>query len=114
MIQYGFRSERSTTDCVFLILAVIREERQNHRTISIAFCDLAKAYDSVWRELLYNKLSRIGFGGRVVSLIRSMYYNDNIRLLLPGWLSDPLWFTKGVKQGCLLSPMLFALYVSGL
>ena len=47
VIQYGFRSERSTTDCVFLILAVIREERQNHRTISIAFCDLAKAYDSV-------------------------------------------------------------------
>ena len=86
MIQYGFRSERSTTDCVFLILAVIREERQKHRTISIAFCDLAKAYDSVWRELLYNKLSRIGFGGRVVSLIRSMYYNDNIRLLLPGRL----------------------------
>ena len=113
-VQYGFRSERSTTDCVFIILAVIREARRKHRTISIAFCDLAKAYDSVCRELLYTKLSRIGFGGKVVGLIRSMYYNDCIRLTLPGKLTSPLWFTKGVKQGCALSPMLFALYVAGL
>ena len=52
-VPYGFRSERSTTDCVFVILALIREARRKHRTISIAFCDLAKAYDSVCRELLY-------------------------------------------------------------
>ncbi len=54
-VQYGFRSGRSTTDCVFAILAVIREARRQHRSISIAFCDLAKAYDSICRELLYTK-----------------------------------------------------------
>ena len=113
-VQYGFRSGRSTTDCVFAILAVIREARRQHRSISIAFCDLAKAYDSICRELLYTKLSRIGFGGRVLSLIRSMYFNDNVQLTLTTRLSAPLWFTKGVKQGCSLSPMLFALYVAGL
>ena len=41
-VQYGFRSGRSTTDCVFGILAVIREVKRQHRPISIAFCDLAK------------------------------------------------------------------------
>ena len=113
-VQYGFRSGRSTTDCVFAILAVIREAKRQHRSISIAFCDLAKAYDSICRELLYVKLSRIGFGGKVLSLIQSMYYNDNVQLTLPTRLSAPIWFTKGVKQGCSLSPMLFSLYVSGL
>ena len=53
-VQYGFRSRKSTVDCVFTILAALRK----------AFCDIAKAYDSVFRELLYTKLRSIGFGGR--------------------------------------------------
>ena len=63
---------------------------------------------------MYLKLESIGFGGRVKSLIQSMYYNDCIQIKVKGGLSPPLWFTKGVKQGCVLSPMLFSLYISGL
>ena len=37
-----------------------------------------------------------------------------IRISLGQGLTDPLYFTKGVKQGCSLSPMLFALNISGL
>ena len=43
-----------------------------------------------------------------------MDYNDCVRVRLGKGLSSSLWFTKGVKQGCVLSPLLFALYVSGL
>ena len=46
-VQYGFRKKRSTTDCVFIILAAIRKAKRKHRSISIAFCDIAKVYDSV-------------------------------------------------------------------
>ena len=70
--------------------------------------------DSVCRELLYTKLSNIGFGGKVVSLTQSMYYNDCVRISLLHGLTEPLYFTRGVKQGCSLSPMLFALYISRL
>ena len=112
--QFGFRSGKSTTDCVFLLLAALRKARKKRYQISIAFCDLQKAYDSVDREILYKKLSSVGFGGQVVSLIQSMYYNDSIRVKLGDGLSEQLWFTRGVKQGCCLSPLLFALYVSGL
>ena len=113
-IQFGFRSGRSTTDCVFILLAAIRKAKKHNHTISIAFCDIAKAYDSVNRELLYTKLDAIGFGGRVKAIIQAMYYNDNVRVRIGKGLSAPLWFTKGVKQGCVLSPLLFALYLSGL
>ena len=75
--------------------------------MSIAFCDIAKAYDSVKRELLSAKLDTIGFGGKVKSLIQSMYYNDSVKVRVKGGLTVPLWFTKGVKQGCGLSPLLF-------
>jgi len=63
---------------------------------------------------MYLKLDSLGFGGSVKSLIQSMYFNDNIRVRLCRGLSRPLWFTRGVKQGCVFYPMLFSLYVSGL
>ena len=65
-VQYGFRKNRSTSDCVFLILAALRSAKRRKQRISLAFCDIAKAYDSVCRELLYTKLRSIGYGGRVV------------------------------------------------
>ena len=112
--QYGFRPGRSTTDCIFLLLAAVRKAKKKKYRISVAFCDLQKAYDSVDRETLYKKLEFSGFGGKVVQLIQSMYYNDNVVIKLSRGVSSPLWFTRGVKQGCALSPLLFALYISGL
>ena len=109
--QYGFRKGRSTTECVFMLLAAIRKAKKKNHSLSVAFCDIAKAYDSVNRELLYAKLDAVGFGGRVKQLIQSMYFNDSVKVRIGEGLSRPLWFTKGVKQGCVLSPLLFALYV---
>ena len=99
---------------LFILLSAIRRAKKKNHTVSLAFCDIAKVYDLVNRELMYLKLDSLGFGGRVKALIHSMYFNDNIRVRLCRGLSRPLWFTLGVKQGCILSPMLFSLYVSGL
>ena len=56
--------------------------------------------NSVNRELLYAKLDTIGFGGKVKSLIQSMYYNDSLRVRIKGGLMPPLWFTKhAMKEG---------------
>ena len=101
-------------DCVLMILAALRVAKRKKQCISLAFCDIAKAYDTVCREMLYTELRHIGFGGRVVSLIRSMYFNDCVRVNLSHGLSDPVYFTQGVKQGCSLSPMLFALFIASL
>ena len=112
--QYGFRPGRSTTDCILLLLSAVKKAKKKGFKISVAFCDLQKAYDSVDREILYKKLDHCGFGGRVLSMVQSMYYNDSVQIRIGKTLSSPLWFTHGVKQGCALSPLLFALYISGL
>ena len=113
-VQYGFRKGRSTTECVFMLLAAIRKAKKKNHSLLVAFCELARAYDWVNRELLYAKLDAVGFGGRVKQLIQSMYFNDSVKVRIGEGLSRPLWFTKGVKQGCVLSLLLFSLYISSL
>ena len=103
-VQYGFRSGRSTSDCVFMLLAAIRKVKKKGQTVSIAFCDIAKAYDSVNRELLYTKLDTIGFGGRVKSIIQSMYYNDSVRVRIKGGLSLLSGLPKALNRGVVCHP----------
>ena len=79
---------------------------------------------------MFAKLNRIGFGGKTLSLIQSLYTNDSLRFLINGKYTDELWLTRGVKQGkpnpgkyqyfnfqfigCNLSPLLFSLFISDL
>ena len=60
---------------------------------------ILKAYDSVWRAGLWAKLDRIGFGGKTLSLLQSMYTNDSISFLVNGHHTPHLWLSQGVKQG---------------
>ena len=53
----------------------------------------------MWRDGLFAKLNHMGFGGRVLSLITSMYASDRIQFDVNGKLTSPLWLTQGVKQG---------------
>jgi hypothetical protein len=53
----------------------------------------------VWREALFAKLSHIGFGGKTLKLIQSMYTHDSLKFIINGHCSDDLWLTRGVKQG---------------
>ena len=60
---------------------------------------IIEAYDSVWREALYAKLNNLGFGGKVLKLIKSLYCNDSLNFIINGKYSSSLYLTRGVKQG---------------
>ena len=98
-VQYGFRSGRSTSDCVFMLLSAVRKANKKGHTVSIAFCDIAKAYDSVNWELLYTEINTIGFGGNVKSLIQSILYIYMYIYLFHCWTFNPhkLNFGKPIK-----------------
>ena len=53
----------------------------------------------MWRPGLFAKLSQLGFGGKTLNIIKSMYKSDRISFLVNGHYSDQLWLSRGVKQG---------------
>lgn len=73
-----------------------------------------KAFDSLDRDCLWYKLLALGIHGRFYKAIQSLYTNVSCAVRVNGNLSD--WFSvdKGVKQGCLLSPALFSVYINSL
>ena len=82
--------------------------------VSLCFVDLKKAYDTVPRECLWETLENIGFEGKFLNILKALYRNDNIRIVVNGIKSDPIYPERGLRQGCPLSPILFAIYLTEL
>ncbi|XP_071123934.1 uncharacterized protein [Mytilus edulis] len=75
---------------------------------------MRKAFDSVPRNLLWFKLRKFGISGKFLSALQSLY--ENVRCTVRVNDRHTPWFNVdcGVKQGCLLSPTLFAAYINDL
>ena len=66
------------------------------------------------RNLLWSKLSQLGISGKFFSNLKAIYNNVKCSVRINGHLTD--WFSvnTGLKQGCLLSPVLFNLFMNDL
>ena len=108
--QYGFRADRSTVDAVF----VLTETAKRFGRAYIGFLDLAKAYPSVWWDGLWYKLRSMGVEGKMWRVVRGFYRKYEVAVRVQGTCTD--WYEEemGVREGCVLSPLLFAIYINDL
>ena len=111
---FGFRQNRSTVQCLFILNTIISKAKKQKKPITIGCIDLDKAYDRVPWEKMYALLEKLGYTGKSLNLIQSLYRNESVKVCISGILTNKIFLNKGVKQGCALSPLLFALFVSSL
>ena len=78
------------------------------------FVDFQKAFDSVWHKGLFHKLYNNGISGKSLSLIFNLYSKTQCAIKGNNGITDFFRYSKGVRQGCPLSPILFNLYVNDL
>ena len=109
--QAGFRAGRSTIDHLFTIIHVIEKKKGVGQELHLVFVDLQKAYDSVPLMKLWEALNKRGFSGGLISAIKEFYDGAFSRVKSHGELSLGFLITKGLKQGCCLSPTLFKVYL---
>ena len=113
-IQSGFRPDRSCSDNSFILSTIMWKARAKGQTVHKAYIDIMKAYDTVDRHILWERLGKLGLGPKFISCIKNMYKDDCISTEVCGVKTRTIFQSRGVRQGCSLSPLLFALYLSDL
>ena len=106
--QFGFRPLRSTLMAIGALKGLAEEAQRKGKNFCTLFIDIKKAYDSVDREKMFGILKLYGFGPHALAILRSVY-EDQIFLRLDGRLGSPFSSGRGVRQGCLLSPLIFVI-----
>ena len=105
--QCVFRPSRGIFDMIFVARQLEEKCREQHVGLHMAFVDLSKAFDRVPRELLWDILKHFGCQGKFFSLIRSIHDNMSVRVSASGVLSEEFEVTGGIKQGCVMAPVLY-------
>ena len=113
--QLGFREGNRTSDSHIILYNLIQKYCQNNnQKIYSCFVDFRKAFDSVPRDLLLKKLLERGVNGKFFNILKAMYSNDRCCVRIGDKISSEFSVNLGVKQGCVLSPLLFNIFLSDL
>jgi retron-type reverse transcriptase len=105
--QCGFRRNRSTTYQTFYIRQILEKKWEYNGTVHKLFIHFKKAYDSVRREVLYNIVVEFGISRKLVGLIKMCLNKTYSRVRIGKNLCDKFTVQNGLKQGDVLSPLLF-------
>lgn len=72
------------------------------------------AFDNLNRQILIKILRRHGVNTKLVNRIAQKYEETSAKIRVNGLYTKEMWKTKGVRQGCPISPTLFSLYIADL
>ncbi|KAJ9520512.1 hypothetical protein QJQ45_000256 [Haematococcus lacustris] len=114
--QFGFIPGRSTMQPMFILRHLVHAQQASadakHRKLFTAFIDFKQAYDHIPRQQLWEHL-RVGvkLPQPLLACLEGLYRDDSYVLIDGPHRTPPVTPDQGVKQGCPISPLLFALYV---
>lgn len=107
--QNGFVPGRSTS---LNLRRFFHIQDQVHSTYPNAAClilDLEKAFDTLLWPYLFEVLRRMGAGPLLLKYTKLLYTNLTSRVRIGGYISAPFDVERGTRQGCPLSPLIFAM-----
>jgi hypothetical protein len=110
--QFGFRKKSSTSLAIFyLVQDLLKSFHEKSYTICL-FLDLRKAFDTVDKTVLLEKLAHYGIRGSVNRLLESYLTDRDQYAVLNQSRSQTLPVNIGVPQGSVLGPLLFNIYIN--
>lgn len=110
--QSGFRTREECLAQVATFVEIVKRQINCGKKAYACFVDLTKAYDTVSHEALLWKMKKIGIWGRCYRLFVDLYKNSTLKVRLPSGLSGSVSVRRGVRQGCVSSPLLFNIFIN--
>ena len=112
--QHGFRGNYSTTTACFVLKETILNYFSSSSDVHACFLDISKAFDSVNHDVLMKKLLNCGIPNHYVMFLKYLYSNQFVSVRYKSCMSQEWRVDRGVRQGGVLSGLLFSIYINDL
>ena len=112
--QFGFKAKHSTDLCIYALKEAVETYRRKNSSMLIGFIDASKAFDRVNHHKLFTKLKQRGVPNCIIRILAYWYAEQSMQVRWGNALSTPFTVGNGVRQGGLLSPAFFNLYMDDL
>ena len=105
--QAGFRKDRSCIDQIATLRIIVEQTIEWSSPLYLLFVDFEKAFNSLDREAMWRILRHYGIPNKIINMLKVQYQGFTCQVLLGGTMTEPIEVRTGVRQGCLLSLLLF-------
>jgi hypothetical protein len=109
-LQFGFKRKRSTAMCTMVVKEVTSYYMNHDSSVFCTFLDASKAFDKVHYCKLFSLLLARNIPALIIRLLLNIYTGQCVRVLWNGIYSGNFSVSNGVKQGGIISPILFSVY----
>eukprot|EP00253_Pinus_taeda_P012863 PITA_12863 len=110
--QGGFIKGRKILDNIVLVQEAVHSSCQRKEKGLVIKLDLANAFDRVRHEFLFVVMKKLGFSSVFINWVKACIASPWIAPLVNGRSTNFFQASRGLRQGCPLSPLLYAIQAS--
>lgn len=108
--QFGFRQGLGTREAIVATQVLVQNCYDQRKDVCLCFIDYEKAFDQVQHHKLMQFLKKLEKDQKDIRCIENLYWYYTAQIKLGNNMSNTIQVRRRVRQGCVLSPLLFNLY----
>ena len=95
-------------------MSIVQHYLNENKRLYVIYVDMLKCFDSIYHNALWLKLFKSGIKGKLLRIVEEMYENVKSCVKSCTSYSDYFRYSVGLRQGEVMSPILFSLFVEDL